>query len=560
MKYKHLCSVMHYFLATVLLVFFAVFLLGPIYAVAKGGFDLNLIGEIFRNPIYVDGLKNAFAVALVTTFFTFIIALPLAMIYDRYNFSGKELCNVLIMAPMILPPFVGALGFQQLLGYYGILNTIIVNGGGARIDFLGGEGKFFAICAIEALHLYPILYLNLVTALANIDPALHEAARNLSIPRWRRFWGITMPLLKGGMFAGGSIVLIWSFTELGTPLMFGFTRITPVQVFNGITELERNPLPLALVVIMLVASALLYIVGRLLLGRNNDSIMTKGIAGSAAVKLPGGKQIFPWLAFGVITGLAILPHLSLVLLAGSRNWTNTVLPQNFTWQNYTLALSDPLVLPSIVNSLKYSISAMIVAVILGILTSLIVVRWRVKGGWILDTLAMLPLAVPGIVMAFGFLVLAYSNDLTKMLFDVEKNPLLLLAVAYAVRRLPYVVRAVSSGLQQTPEDLELAARNLGAGAWRTLSKITLPLIAANIIVGALFAFSFSMLEVSDSLILAQKAVFYPITKAIYELSQVLGGGIYTACAFGVWAMLFLASSLALAAVVLGKKIGAIFRL
>ena len=102
--------------------------------------------------------------------------------------------------------------------------------------------------------------------------------------------------------------------------------------------------------------------------------------------------------------------------------------------------------------------------------------------------------------------------------------------------------------------------NYGAGPWRVLRKITLPLILANVIVGGLFAFSFSMLEVSDSLILAQKAEFYPITRAIYELSQILGSGPFIACAFGVWAMLFLAATLAAAGAILGRKIGSIFKL
>ncbi|MDD4817732.1 MAG: iron ABC transporter permease [Victivallaceae bacterium] len=550
-----------YLTGGVLLLFLVTFLLGPIYAVAAGGLNPGLIAEIFRSPVYVEGLCNALAVAAVTTVFTLAIALPLALLYNRYEFRGKALSTLAIMAPMILPPFVGALGFQQLLGHYGVFNSILTGFGAARIDFLGGDGKFWAVCAIEALHLYPILYLNLITALANIDPAYQEAARNLGASPRRRFFRITLPLVKPGIFAGGSIVLIWSFTELGTPLMFNYTRITPVQVFNGITELERNQLPLSLVVIMLAVSALLYLGGKLAFGRPaTGGSAGKGSSGSGGVKLGFWAGLLPAGAFAAVTLIALAPHISLVLIAFSRNWYNSVLPESFTWMNFDAALSDSLVVPSIINSLRYSLSAMLIAVAAGVLISLAVVRWKLRGGWLLDTLAMLPLAVPGIVMAFGFLVLAYANGFTRMLFDVEKNPLLLLAAAYAVRRLPYVVRAVSSGLEQTPAELENAGRNLGAGAWRVLRRITLPLVAANILVGALFAFSFSMLEVSDSLILAQKAQFYPITKAIYELSSILGEGRYIACAFGVWAMLFLASTLALAAAALGKKIGAIFRL
>jgi iron(III) transport system permease protein len=87
----------------------------------------------------------------------------------------------------------------------------------------------------------------------------------------------------------------------------------------------------------------------------------------------------------------------------------------------------------------------------------------------------------------------------------------------------------------------------------------LPLVTANLIVGGLFAFSFSMLEVSDSLILAQKQEFFPITKALYELSQILGYGTGAASAFGVWAMFFLGATLCAGALLLGKKIGAVFK-
>jgi iron(III) transport system permease protein len=150
-------------------------------------------------------------------------------------------------------------------------------------------------------------------------------------------------------------------------------------------------------------------------------------------------------------------------------------------------------------------------------------------------------------------------DWVRSLMDPVKNPTILLVLAYAMRRLPYVLRSVAAGLQQTPPDLEDAARNLGASAWTTLRKITAPLIAANIVIGALFAFSFSMIEVSDSLILAQKTEFFPVTRAIFELSQVLGSGAYLACAFGVWAMAFLGATLVIASTIMGKTIGSLFR-
>jgi len=184
---------------------------------------------------------------------------------------------------------------------------------------------------------------------------------------------------------------------------------------------------------------------------------------------------------------------------------------------------------------------------------------------LIDTLAMLPLAVPGLVLAFGYLAVSiwlkqrYPDQAWIKLLDVQERPTLLLVIAYAARRMPYVVRAVVAGLQQTPRDLELAAANLGATRSTVLKRITIPLILANLIAGALLSFAFAMLEVSDSLVLAQKADYYPITRAILDLSQRLGDGIYIASALGVWAMVLLILTILSANSLLGKKMGAVFR-
>ena len=552
--------IFQYFTLLLLVIFFVLFLLGPVYTVVEVGLSPALLKEVFSNYIYLEGLLNSFAIAAVTTLMVFCIALPLALLFDRCNFPMKDWCALLVMIPMILPPFVGALGFQQILGHYGVINTLLTSMGFAPVDFLGGRGRFWSVCFIEALHLYPILYLNLVTALGNIDPALDEAARNLGASRWRRFRTISLPLMKPGLLAGGSIVLVWSFTELGTPLMFGFNRVTPVQIFNGIMELETNPVPYALVVVMLFFAAGMYLFGKFILGTGGANSSVKGSMGQSAPPLPGLRKFLPAGAFLLVTFLAALPHIALVLAAFTQRWYGTLLPEHFTLLHFENALSNKIVIPSIVNSLRYSLLAMVIAVITGTLTALACVRWKLKGGTLADLLAMLPLAVPGIVIAFGYLGMSVKYDWAAKCFNPVENPLWLLAVAYAVRRLPYVVRSVSAGLEQTPEELENAARCFGAGPLKAVLKITMPLILANVLVGALFAFSFSMLEVSDSLILAQKSEFYPITRAIFDLSQILGEGPSIACAFGVWAMLFLAAALAAAGLLLGKKIGTVFKL
>jgi iron(III) transport system permease protein len=139
------------------------------------------------------------------------------------------------------------------------------------------------------------------------------------------------------------------------------------------------------------------------------------------------------------------------------------------------------------------------------------------------------------------------------------NPIPLLIAAYAIRRMPYIVRSAVAGLEQTSGELEEAAVNLGASRLRAVRKVILPLIAANLIAGGLLVFSFSMLEVSDSIILAQRTEHAPITKAILEFSNRLGDGMYVASALGVWGMALLTVTIFASSILLGKKLGSIFR-
>ena len=146
-------------------------------------------------------------------------------------------------------------------------------------------------------------------------------------------------------------------------------------------------------------------------------------------------------------------------------------------------------------------------------------------------------------------------------YVLQVAPSYVLVVAYAVRRMPYLVRSAAGGLQQTSVTLEEAAANLGASPVRVLFKITLPLILASLIAGGLLTFAFAMLEVSDSLILAQYPQHFPITKMIYALATDTSGpeNVRNACALGVFAMMLLVVTIVSASVLMGKKLGAVFR-
>ncbi|CAM2844013.1 ABC transporter permease [Rariglobus hedericola] len=549
-------------------VFFAAFFLWPIFQILKGGFidadgkvTLEYVAALLSDPIYLGGIGNSFLLACATTTMTFLIALPLAFISDRFRFPGKGLLSSVVLIPMILPPFVGAIGIKQIFGQYGALNALLIDIGlrpeGWTHDWFAAS-PFWGIALVNALSLYPIIYLNSVAALANVDPAMEEAAQNLGCTGFRRFFKITLPLIKSGLFAGGTIVFIWAFTELGVPLIFDYPRVIAVQIFYGLKDISGNPAPYALVAIMLASTTLLYAIGKGLFGRQNHAMMAKATSSGGPRDLP---RLQAWLctaAFAGVTFIAVLPHIGVILVAFSSDWYASVLPKNFTLQNFELALGHNLTVSAIANSLKFASISTLVDVVLGIAIAYVVVRSKIPGRQVLDFLAMMPLAVPGLVLAFGYLAMSQEGKLFAFLNPI-KDPTILLIIAYSVRRLPYVVRSASAGFQQTSETLEEAAQNLGCPPLKSVFKITLPLIAANLIAGGLLAFAFAMLEVSDSLILAQKQAFYPITKAILELFQLLGDGKFIASALGVWAMVFLGVTIVGMSLILGKKLGAIFR-
>ncbi len=548
--------------------FFGCFFLWPIGTTVTGAFfdadrrfTFQFVAEVFRNRIYLEGLGNALFLAVASTAATLAIALPLAFASDRFEFPGKKLLSGLLLVPLILPPFVGAIGIRQILGQNGVLNAALThlgvfaeNGG---IDWLGA-GRMWGVVALNALHLYPILFLNITAALANVDPAMEEAAENLGCTGFRKFRKITLPLIMPGLFAGGTIVFIFAFTELGIPLIFDITRVTSVQIFYGIKEIAGNPFPFALVVVMLFSTVLLYALSKLLFGQNNHAMMSKATTASGARTV---SPLVGWLcaaAFGGVTLLALMPHLGVIAVSLAGDWYQTVLPDAWTTSHYSAALGHYLTVPSIINSLKYASIATFIDIILGICIAYVAVRTDLPGRSLLDSLAMLPLAVPGLVLAFGYISMTQDGRMFSFL-NPSKDPTLLLVIAYSVRRLPYVVRSAVAGLQQTSVTLEEAAQNLGCPPLRALRRITFPLIAANLMAGGLLAFSFAMLEVSDSLILAQKQQHYPITKAIYELFQLMGEGRFVASALGVWAMVFLGITIFATSRLLGKKMGALFR-
>jgi iron(III) transport system permease protein len=543
---------------------FGVFFLWPLleslrgaFVDQQGTFTLAYVRAVFDNPVYLLGFRNSVLVAACSTTLVAAIGIPLALIFQRLEFPGRRWLAALVPLPLFVPPFVGALGVQRILGPTGALNAALGSVGlsdpSSPVDWLR-EGRFWAVVALTALHLYPVLYFNLSAALANQNPELERAAETLGCHGWRKLWRVTLPLTAPSLFASLTIVFIWSLTELGVPLLCDYGRVTSVQIFTGLKDIGQNPFVYGLVTVALLATVGLYAASRMLL-RKWD--VTAGVKGSARRERRPARGLAALAATGfaaTVLGVAALPNVSVVLLASSSDWYESVLPTGFTLAHYRSALGHGMVVPSIAESLRYVSLSTALDLVLGFAIAWVVVRSNARGRKLLDALAMLPLAVPGLVLAFGYLAISREGRPLAVL-DPARDPTVLLVVAYAMRRLPFVLRSAEAGLLQMNASVEDAAASLGARPARVLFRVTIPLVLPHLLAGGLFAFALSMLEVSDSLILAQQQAHYPITKAIYELSQLVGEGRLLAAALGVWAMALLATTVWVAQRLVAKSGG-----
>lgn len=548
--------------STPILLFMGIFFIWPVAlilvaAFAPPHFTFAFLWEVLVNPIVQEGLRNSLLTASASTVLSILLAVPLALIADRWNFPGKRILTGLILAPLVVPPFVGAIGIKAVFGREGALQALLRPLGIALGDWLG-NAQLSGVILLISLHLFPILFLNVSAALTSLDSSAGEAAENLGCHGFRKFWRITLPLIFPGVFAGVVLVFLGAFTELGVPLLLGVNRILPVQILSSLSEASSNPFPFALVILLLVSSVLLYAFARLFSARAGKLRGNKGGTATPPKKLSAFPGFFCSFLFVCITGLALLPSIGLILVSFSSDWYATILPTGWTLEHFRNAFGHYLALSSIQNSLSYSLLATTLCLILGTAAGWVITRSHSSWSAFLDLFLMLPLAVPGLVLALGYLVQTRPGSALAWLNPIS-HPLAIISIAYAVRRIPYITRAAVAGFQQLDPAYEEAAAALGCRPWKTFRKIVLPLIASHLLAGGLLVFSFSLLDVSESLLLAQRQPDYPLSKAIFSLLQMLGNGMHIACALGVWSMTFLILIFMTCLLLLGKGLGSIFR-
>jgi ABC-type Fe3+ transport system permease subunit len=484
------------------------------------GFDLGVV-------------PNSLFVASLTTIFSSIIGFILALVFARYKFRGSNFMRIALLVPLLSTPFVGAIGLKRMIIADGVLNTLFYRYL-HLIPFRVEISDISAMILVQTLLFYPIVFLNAYTAIVNIDPTMEEQAENLGGSGFRLFRSVTLPLATPGLEAGALLVFILSLEDLGTPIVFVGTlaqKVLTYQVFQrmftpaGYISEEAT----ALALLLLIISAVIFIVIRKYVSLKRYAMLTKG-----GIWRPRTRKISPQttvVIYAFCTALlfvALLPHMGVILLAFAGQWGAGLLPDYFTLNNFHYIFSDKLTLQSIINSLSYSAVATVVIILLGVSAAYLVSRKKVTGMAALDTLITIPIAIPGIVVSTGLFLIFLPTFLSPI---ATAAPLLIMS--YTVRKFPFTVRAVFSGLEQTDKALEEAAVSVGASRARTFFSITMPLVFLNVLGGSMLSFIYSMSEVSTSIVIgAANPSTAPMTFKMYETYYALGGGTFPAAAMG----------------------------
>jgi len=506
-------------------VFLLAFLVVPIGLVIYTAFvdqanalTFGHFANFFGQTVFREAFFNSLWVALASVAVATLIAVPLAYLTVRFEFRGALLIQTLGVLPLIMPPFVGAVAMQLIFGRNGSVNLMLNEWFGFTVPIMDG---LVGVTFVESIHYFPFILLNLVASMRNIDGAMEESALNLGARGWRLFRRVIFPLAMPGYLAGATLVFVKVFDDLGTPLVMGITNMLAPQAYLRITSVGiDDPMGYVISVIMIAFSVLaLWLAARVMKGKDYSTLQ-KGGSSLQRRRLSGWESV---LAYGWIVGVLLIslaPHFGILLMSFSKVWSFSVLPDAYTLEHYATIFTDARGMMA--NTLLYCVLAAGLDVVIGTAIAYLILRTNLPGRRWLDYMASAALAIPGLVLAIGYLRLFRGVDLPFTDTPVVTTWVLIM-LAYTVRRLPYALRSCMAALQQLHVSLEEAAQSLGATRMSTIRRVVVPLMAGGILAGFVTSFITAAVELSATILLASAESQAPMSYGIYLYMQSIAG-------------------------------------
>ena len=507
-----------------------------------GGWTLDYVRVFLARPTEWRALWGSLWTSLASVLLAALVGVPLAFLFSRVDLPGGRVLGGLVALPAVLPPLVGVIAFLFLYGETGFV-SLLVQWALGRTDppwRLQGAG---AILLVHAYSMYVYFYLFVRAALATLDASLYEAAASLGAGRWRTFRRVTLPHLAPALSGASLLTFMTALASFSAPYIFGGGfRVMPTQIVSTRLNGENELAMVETMSLTLVALAALWLL-RGSAAHDPAAGGRKGLAPARrAVQHRGVRAALLMAGWGLAI-LLLLPHLTLLLvsLVPVGTWTTEPLPPAYTLRNYLTLVEDPVRARPLINSLWLAAVATGAAVALGLAGAILTVRRRAPGARWIEALLALPWAVPGTVFAIA-LATAFSVHAPWFGRVILVGTLWILPLAYLVRNLPITSRAIQAGFRALDPSMDEAAATLGAGRWRTLRRVTLPLLRPALLAGASLAFVTAFGDFVTSIMLYTYDT-RPISLEI--LSSLRQADLGVAAAYGVVLMLVSAAVFAI---------------
>ena len=480
----------------VLLVLAAIFIVYPFAKLfyqsffPKGGaFSLSNYAKFFSKKYYMMGLRNSMLICVCTTILGTLIGIPMAYISTRFNIWGKRIINMAVVLSMLSPPFIGAYSWILLLGRAGFITKLLEKLG---IE-IGSIYGFQGILLVFTLKLFPYVYMYVSTALKNFDSSLEEASESLGVHGFKRIWHVTLPVIMPTILSAALIVFMTSLADFGTPMLIGEGfKTLPVMIYERyLSEVSSNAsFASTLSVVIVCCSLLVLAIQKIIIARKNYAM--SAMRPPEVVSLSTGKRILATFAVGLVALLAVLPQITVVVTSFLKT-NGPLFVKGFSLDSYRAILGK--LSTNIRNTFTFSVIAIIIMMILGLLLAYIIVRRRGKIANLLDTLVMFPYVIPGSVLGIS-LILAFNQKPF-----ILTGTVLILVVSYTIRKLPFTLRSSIATLYQIDPAIEEASISLGVPPMKTFAKTTAILMLPGMLSGAVLSFIATINELSSTIIL-----------------------------------------------------------
>jgi iron(III) transport system permease protein len=431
---------------------------------------------IFADPDFWSALRNSLLIAAGMTVIAVPLGAVLAFVMERTDFPGKRVIEPMLLVPSFVSPMVLSFGYIVAagpVGFYSIWATDLFGGAPWGLYSLG------AMSVIAGLTHVPNVYIYASSALKNLGSDVEEAARVAGASPFRVAVSVSLPLIMPALLFSAVLIFFLGLELFGLPLVLGDPEghlVLSTYLYKLTNKLGTPSYHLmAAVAVCIVAMTIpLVLLQRRLLQNVRKYATIRGKAGRIR-ELPLGR--WKWLAVALVAAwlfvAVIVPLTGIALRAFVTNWGFGVsLREAFTLGNFHEVFNEPTDVRAIWNTVL--LGTVGGALTVACYTAIGFATHRRNDAWsrIVDYLVLIPRAVPGLLIGLAFLwVFLFFPPLRPL-----RETIFSMWLAYTVVWLAYGMRLISSSLLQVSNELEEAARTIGATRARISREITLPLI------------------------------------------------------------------------------------